>query len=131
MQTNFSLASQKKKAHTDSTLADSTSSSPADNISGPSTADPAAGLSPKESASLTIISSEDCLNEVVLDSQGKHNLHQQNCVECALSPTANQTTVIGCSVQVDNPWTYEDCVDEIVTDLDEHGNERFCPVCVV
>ena len=101
-----SVLSHAKKACTNPTLADSTSSSPADNISRPSTADPAVGLSSKESQSapLTITCPQVMIvsMRLYLIHKEKHNPHQQNCVECALSHTATQTTVIGSSVHVDN-----------------------------
>ena len=124
------MLSRAKKARTESTFANSTSSSPTDNISEPSTADPAAGLSStvSQSAPLTITSSDDCLDEVVLDSQGKAQPTSTELCGVCFEPYCypDYCDWIQCAC---GQWTHEDCVDEIVTD--EQGKERFCPVCVV
>ena len=92
-----------KKTRTDSMNSRLTSNSPSDNIPGPSTADPASGLTHTvfQPILLPIDSSDGCLDEVEVHKE-KLNLHQRNCVECALSHTATQTIVIGCSVLVDS-----------------------------
>ena len=75
-----------------------------------------------------IISDNSCMDEVVLDSQGKTQPKSTEMCGVCFEPYCypDYCDWIQCAC---GQWTHEDCVDEIVTD--EHGKERFCRMCVV
>ena len=94
-----------------------------------STSNPATEHAPTESQSTLAISpSSDCVDEIVLNSQGRVQPALSElcgvCYEPYCYPDYCDWIQCACG-----QWSHEDCVDEIVTD--ENGEERFCPRCVV
>ena len=128
MEKKVPVSTHAKKIRTDSTGASFSSSSPSCSStatdSTSSTTDPVGTAAPLS----TMTSTDDCLDEVVLDSQGKTKPSTTELCGVCFKPYSypDYCDWIQCAC---GQWTHEDCVDEIV--LDEQGKERFCPACAV
>ena len=122
------VTTRAKKIRTDSIGASFSSSYPSSSSTATDstspTTDPVGTVAPLS----TMTSSDDCLDEVVFDSQVKTQPSATELCGVCFEPYSypDYCDWIQCAC---GQWTHEDCVDEIV--LDEQGKERFCPTCVV